>query len=64
MSECSRCGAEFSCGVVAEQPCWCQQYPPVLAVPSAAASCWCPACLAAELAARSPVPLSAAPDTD
>ncbi len=60
MSTCSTCGAQFACGMVAQdQPggeatggaCWCIQFPPLVAVPDAdaAASCLCPNCLQALL---------------
>lgn len=59
MSTCSACGAQFACGMVAQdqadesgsQPasCWCMSFPPVIAVPAsdAGASCLCPRCLQA-----------------
>ncbi|MFA9215840.1 MAG: cysteine-rich CWC family protein [Sphingomonadaceae bacterium] len=70
MSICSRCGASFGCAMVdadnAAQPCWCTLLPAVMALPGSAvqdASCWCPVCLRAALAALPPVPpLSTAPD--
>jgi len=51
MSTCSRCGREFSCGMVDatdDAPCWCTQYPPMpMPAPGdATASCYCPECLA------------------
>ncbi|MEG2963271.1 cysteine-rich CWC family protein [Janthinobacterium sp. AD80] len=58
MSQCSRCGATFQCGQLdpdASTPCWCVALPPALPVPgSAAAACWCPACLQAHIDALTP----------
>jgi hypothetical protein len=59
MSICTHCGLEFSCGMAdagAEpgQPCWCAAMPKVPAealAASDAASCRCPACLKAWIAA-------------
>ncbi|SHH43514.1 cysteine-rich CWC family protein [Massilia sp. CF038] len=47
MSVCSRCGADFGCAMADGLPgeCWCISLPPVVAVPSGVASCWCPTCL-------------------
>ncbi|MGB8434414.1 MAG: cysteine-rich CWC family protein [Burkholderiales bacterium] len=43
---CARCGAPFECGMQAGlAECWCAQLPPI-APPDAAASCYCPRCLA------------------
>lgn len=48
---CARCGAPFECGMQAgRSECWCAQLPPI-APPDAAASCYCPRCLA-EVSAR------------
>jgi predicted Fe-S protein YdhL (DUF1289 family) len=45
-TQCSRCGAEFTCGASdCSTPCWCASYPPV--DPVEGRSCLCPACLAA-----------------
>ncbi|MFZ2296414.1 MAG: cysteine-rich CWC family protein [Polaromonas sp.] len=57
-SVCPRCGAGLRCGNVAgDAQCWCSQLPNVMPVPAArtplaqaddntaAASCFCPACL-------------------
>jgi hypothetical protein len=65
MSQCSKCGATFSCGMADDRsaaPCWCTQYPP-LPMPQAgsAALCYCPGCLAqATAGAPSGCPPSAA----
>jgi predicted Fe-S protein YdhL (DUF1289 family) len=49
-TKCSRCGASFVCGASdCSTPCWCASYPPV--EPKADATCLCPACLAAAVAA-------------
>jgi uncharacterized protein (TIGR00290 family) len=43
---CARCGAPFECGMQAGlSECWCAQLPPI-APRAAAASCYCPRCLA------------------
>lgn len=57
MSQCSKCGATFSCGMVDDKsaaPCWCTRFPP-LPMPSAstAAFCYCPQCLE-QAAGRNP----------
>jgi hypothetical protein len=55
MSACSRCGAPFVCANADNtgQPCWCAELPPLIEVPEIpGASCWCPACLKAEMAQR------------
>ena len=61
MSSCSACGAQFACGMVAQDhadetasqaaACWCMSFPPVLAVPAtdAGTSCLCPRCLQARV---------------
>ncbi|MDR2261144.1 MAG: cysteine-rich CWC family protein [Azoarcus sp.] len=41
---CPRCGARFACGAHAGH-CWCEDLPPLLAVPDRGAACHCPACL-------------------
>jgi hypothetical protein len=62
MSTCERCGATFHCAMKDgpdAAPCWCTLLPPVVAVPrqqgdaAPAASCWCPDCLKAHIAAQS-----------
>ena len=57
MSQCSRCGAPFSCAMVDvadplnAPPCWCTLLPAVVPVPGAAGSaCWCAACLSQHIA--------------
>jgi len=58
MSLCTRCGADFTCGQQGPEAgasCWCMALPAALPVPvtaagSAAAGCWCPACLQAHIA--------------
>lgn len=57
MSICSRCGDEFSCGMVdsRDQPCWCVQLPKlprsaIDADPEGSTSCLCPSCLKARIA--------------
>jgi hypothetical protein len=58
MSECTRCGADFSCGMVdgaqknENGECWCAELPSInpevlasLRNANAVASCFCPACL-------------------
>lgn len=56
-STCLRCGASFRCGALdpqsaaQAQPCWCMAFPPV-ASPTPGATCWCPACLAAQTGLR------------
>ncbi len=57
-SRCAGCGTEFRCGMEAGDPvCWCTSLSPLMPLPhapepaSTAAGCFCPACLAARLAA-------------
>lgn len=51
-STCSRCGATFRCGNIGgDATCWCAALPPVLP-PDPKATCLCPACLQAEVDAR------------
>jgi uncharacterized protein len=46
-STCSRCGAQFQCGMQAGLgKCWCSSLQPVTPIESAA-GCFCPDCLAA-----------------
>lgn len=55
MSSCTRCGAEFGCGMTdagAAHPCWCTQLPPIPAdvlikaqTGSGKPACYCPDCL-------------------
>jgi hypothetical protein len=50
MSTCSRCGANFECGMVEalDTPCWCTTLPalPADSLPDADdGRCLCPACL-------------------
>lgn len=55
MSNCSRCGAHFSCGMEeadSRAPCWCSALPPLsldevhaLTDENGFAQCLCPACL-------------------
>ena len=54
MSVCSRCGAGFGCAMAdgGDGPCWCTELPPAVPVPTAAAGCWCPACLRAHIDAH------------
>jgi hypothetical protein len=60
MDVCSRCGANFECGLVAgKEPCWCAALPslPVNAYrpdpdDPATSRCLCPYCLRALLAAQ------------
>ena len=52
MSTCSRCGADFACGMVEtlDIPCWCTTLPalPADSLPDADdGRCLCPACLKA-----------------
>lgn len=52
MSTCSRCGADFACGMVEalDAPCWCTALPALSAdsLPDADdGHCLCPACLKA-----------------
>ena len=52
MSTCSRCGADFACGMVEalESPCWCTTLPalPADSLPDPDdGRCLCPACLKA-----------------
>lgn len=73
MSVCTRCGAEFACGMTdepKEAPCWCTTLP--LLPPSAyvtaegnaaGASCFCPACLRALLEAEQGDPVATASRT-
>jgi hypothetical protein len=61
---CTRCGAEFSCGMDADPggACWCMALPRLAAVPQPAAivdagadvdaGCWCRACLEQHIAQR------------
>lgn len=49
---CPRCGATFTCGMLAGEPvCWCAALPPLASVPQQGAGCYCPACLKALLGA-------------
>jgi hypothetical protein len=59
MSACSRCGVEFSCGVVdgpSAEACWCMALPAVAAenvlrdADGNLQRCLCPACLRVQLA--------------
>lgn len=57
---CPQCGAEFRCGMQGgDKECWCASLPAMSPVPAtgagdtAAATCFCPACLKARLAAAS-----------
>ncbi|MES3023138.1 MAG: cysteine-rich CWC family protein [Pseudomonadota bacterium] len=54
MSTCSACGAQFGCAMAdgGAEPCWCTALPPVVALPGAGASCWCPACLKQHIEAQ------------
>jgi len=62
MNLCERCGAGFGCAMAdpgAAEPCWCSRMPPLPAAAyrlsdggsASAASCFCPDCLRALLAA-------------
>jgi cysteine-rich CWC protein len=45
-SSCPRCGARFTCGMLAGlSACWCAALPPATAIPDAAVGCYCPDCL-------------------
>ncbi|MFP5390180.1 MAG: cysteine-rich CWC family protein [Gammaproteobacteria bacterium] len=62
MSTCTRCGAQFTCGMQdgSDAPCWCTSLPAALPVPvpgAGAALCWCPDCLKAHIALSSGLPL-------
>lgn len=47
---CGACGAGFECGIqVGRSTCWCFELPRVCRV-DPDANCWCPECLAAEVA--------------
>jgi hypothetical protein len=51
-SNCSRCGAPFTCGMqVGKEPCWCAALPPLAPLPGR--GCLCRPCLEAALAAAS-----------
>jgi hypothetical protein len=60
MSACSRCGAQFSCGMVdgdTREPCWCTGLPALpadaLIAPAEGTemqNCLCPTCLALKIA--------------
>lgn len=51
---CPKCGAKFTCGMVAgREPCWCAELPPLPFDPDATA-CFCPDCLKKEIIARQP----------
>jgi hypothetical protein len=56
---CPQCGAPFRCGMEnGDKECWCASLPALSQLPaktggeSAAASCFCPACLQLRLAAE------------
>ncbi len=64
MSVCARCGAAFGCAMAdgLDGPCWCTEFPAVVAVPAVDASCWCPACLKLHIAERESSPKTASHD--
>ena len=45
VKRCPRCGGEFVCAAPTGKRCWCDDVPPVMPRPDAAAECLCPACL-------------------
>lgn len=43
---CQQCGAEFECGSGGKEGgCWCQNYPPVMSLPTGNHDCLCESCL-------------------
>jgi len=64
MSQCTRCGASFTCGQLdpeAGGACWCMAFPPAVPVPGTATGCWCPACLQAHIAGLAMPPAGSTP---
>jgi hypothetical protein len=53
-SACARCGAVFTCAMVAgsSEPCWCTRLPPLETLDPSLESCLCESCLRAALAAQ------------
>jgi len=49
-SRCTRCGAEFECGMeTGSESCWCSELPPVQLTGDPSAGCLCPECLRSEV---------------
>ncbi|MBP6280207.1 MAG: cysteine-rich CWC family protein [Rhodocyclaceae bacterium] len=58
-SICAKCGATFSCGMVAgEAHCWCEDLPKLMPLDAEASACFCRPCLAREIAERNSPPHS------
>ncbi|MEQ1883026.1 MAG: cysteine-rich CWC family protein [Burkholderiales bacterium] len=50
---CSRCGAEFHCGMGKPEECWCSaDFVPLKRVPDRNSSCLCRRCLQKEIEAQ------------
>jgi len=50
---CPRCGAAFTCDLLAgKQTCWCTSFPPLMPLDDQAKECLCPDCLKKAIAER------------
>ena len=50
---CAYCGADFTCGIGASEPCWCTTMPTLANIDTRLDTCVCPACLDRLLVAES-----------
>ncbi|MDC1311184.1 cysteine-rich CWC family protein [Burkholderiales bacterium] len=44
-NQCAQCGAEFTCGMLSDQPCWCATNFPKILSGNLGDTCLCPDCL-------------------